>query len=126
MLPIGHDTSYRRITPIIVYILIAINIAVFIIELSAGDRFISGFSVVPYEITHGVDLRRSTVLPGIGLIPQAPGPHPIYLTLLTSMFMHGGFMHIAGNMLYLWIFGDRVEDDFGHLKFLIFYLLAGL
>src|SRR5262249_41234334 len=57
---------------------------------------------------------------------QAPGPSPIWLTLLTSMFMHGGILHIAGNMLYLWIFGDNIEDNFGHLRFLVFYLLCGL
>ncbi len=58
--------------------------------------------------------------------PQYPGPSPIYLTLLTSMFMHGGWAHIGGNMLYLWIFGDNVEDRMGHAKYLIFYLLCGL
>jgi membrane associated rhomboid family serine protease len=59
-------------------------------------------------------------------IPQYPGPSPIYLTLLSSMFMHGGWMHILGNMLYLWIFGDQIEDVLGHFKFLAFYLLCGL
>jgi membrane associated rhomboid family serine protease len=62
----------------------------------------------------------------VPVIPQAPGPYPIYLTLLTAMFMHGGWMHIIGNMLYLWIFGDNVEDNFGHGKFLIFYLICGI
>jgi membrane associated rhomboid family serine protease len=62
----------------------------------------------------------------MGGIPQAPGPDPIYLTLLSSMFMHGGWMHLGGNMLYLWIFGDNVEDAMGHFKFLMFYLVCGL
>ena len=60
------------------------------------------------------------------LIPQAPGPAPIYLTLITAMFMHSGWLHIGGNMLYLWIFGGELEAAFGHLKFLAFYLLCGL
>jgi len=63
---------------------------------------------------------------GVPAIPQMPGPSPIWLTLFTAMFMHGGFAHILGNMLYLWIFGDNIEDNFGHLKFLIFYLACGL
>ncbi|HEY6332590.1 MAG TPA: rhomboid family intramembrane serine protease, partial [Blastocatellia bacterium] len=65
-------------------------------------------------------------VPGVGIIPEYPGPSPIWLTLFTSMFMHAGWLHIAGNMLYLWIFGDNVEDNFGHVKYLIFYLLCGL
>jgi membrane associated rhomboid family serine protease len=126
LLPIGDDNQGRLTTPYIVYLIIAINVFVFLIELFAGDRFIAAYAAVPYEITHGVDLVAPVRVPGVGVIQQAPGPHPIYLTLLTSMFMHGGFMHIAGNMLYLWIFGDNVEDNFGHLKFLIFYLICGL
>jgi membrane associated rhomboid family serine protease len=99
---------------------------VFILQLSGGDQFTVAYAAVPYEITNGVDLVRPVSLPGTGVIPQAPGPTPIYLTLFTSMFMHGGFMHIIGNMLYLWIFGDNIEDNFGHVKFVIFYLICGL
>src|SRR5262245_38859854 len=87
-------------------------------------EFTSGYSVVPAEITQGHDIVGSFRIGGERL-DLAPGPTPIYLTLLSSMFMHGGFMHIAGNMLYLWIFGDNVEDRMGHLKYLIFYLLCG-
>src|SRR4029079_9394595 len=83
-----------------------------------------GFSVVPAEILGNVDI----VGPANALspVPQYPGPQPIFLTTLRAMFMHGGFMHIAGNMIYLWIFGDNVEDAMGHAKFLVFYLLCGV
>jgi membrane associated rhomboid family serine protease len=94
-----------------------------------NESFTYGYSVVPYEITHGQDLVSPGEVNRAGQLvvpPQEPGPWPIYLTLLSAMFMHGGFMHIAGNMLYLWIFGDNVEDRMGHAKFLIFYLLCGL
>jgi len=124
LIPISDDRTGRGTTPLINYTLIAINIFVFIIELTQGDSFINGYSAVPYEITHGVDLVGVTPVPG-GAIMQYPGPAPIYLTLLTSMFMHQGFLHIGGNMLYLWIFGDNVEDNFGHVKYLVFYLLCG-
>jgi rhomboid family protein len=94
------------------------NIAMFLYELTLGDRaldrFISAAGVVPTEYLTGRDIG-----------PPAPGGI-IYLTLFTSMFMHGGFLHIASNMLYLWVFGDNVEDRFGHLGFLIFYLVTGV
>jgi membrane associated rhomboid family serine protease len=123
LMPIGDDNQGRTITPYVTYTLIAINIVVFLFFQGAGanPRFTYGFSVVPYEILHGVDLVGTR-----GNIPQAPGPSPIYLTILSAMFMHGSWMHIFGNMLYLWIFGDNVEDALGHAKFLIFYLLCGL
>ena len=125
LIPIGDDNSDRSTTPYIVYFLIAINVVVFLIELAGGQEFIAAYSVIPFEISHGVDLVTTTRLRP-GDILQAPGPTPIYLTMLTSMFMHGGFMHIAGNMLYLWVFGDNIEDDFGHAKFVIFYLVCGI
>ena len=78
--------------------------------------------MVPAEITQGRDIV-GTVQRGLTL---APSPSPIYLTLLSSMFMHGGLLHIGGNMLYLWIFGDNIEDEFGPFKFLAFYLLCGI
>jgi membrane associated rhomboid family serine protease len=127
LLPIGDDNTGRQLTPYVNYLLIAINIVVFLIELSQGDSFINGYAAIPYEITHGIDLVGPYHVRGVpgGVIPEYPGPHPIYLTLLTSMFMHGGWLHIGGNMLFLWIFGDNVESDFGHLKYLIFYLVCG-
>lgn len=128
LFPIGDDNSDRRTSPSITYLLIAVNFAVFIfLQLpSARDAFTYGFSVVPYEILTGRDLLAPGYPPHSNvLIPQAPGPHPIQLTLLTAMFMHGGWAHLLGNMLYLWIFGDNVEDAMGHFKFLVFYLLCG-
>src|SRR6185295_16499768 len=140
LLPIGDDNSERLSTPYVVYIIIAINIAVFLIQLS-DDRFTLVYSAVPYKITHNVtvvppghgalppgmeaDPRVATGLIPVRGIPQEPGPDFIWITLITSMFMHGGWMHIIFNMLYLWIFGDNIEDNFGHARFLIFYLLCG-
>lgn len=131
LLPIGDDNQQRRITPFVVYIIIAINAVVFLLfqqatSTEAGAEFTYAYSVVPYEITNNVDLVAPVRVPGGGAIPQFPGPAPIWLTILTSMFMHGGWMHIIGNMLYLWIFGDNIEDNFGHAKFLIFYLVCGV
>jgi membrane associated rhomboid family serine protease len=111
--------------------LIAVNVAVFLFLQQAGgdNTFTYGYSTIPFEITHGVDLINPTpVKIGLepGFIPQAPGPSPIYLTLLTSMFMHGGWLHIGGNMLFLWIFGDNVEHRVGPIVYLVFYLVAGV
>jgi len=124
LFPIGDDNTGRRITPVVTYVLIAVNVLVFLYQM-ANPEFTYGYSYVPAEITQGRDLVGTYSLPG-GRIQLAPGPWPIYLTLLFAMFMHGGFAHIGGNMLYLWIFGDNVEDLMGHVKFLIFYLLTGL
>jgi membrane associated rhomboid family serine protease len=106
MFPIGDDNSGRRSFPMVTYALIALNVAFFFVELNGGDPFILRWAFVP---------RRFLADPGGGL-----------LTVFTSMFMHGGWVHLGGNMLYLWIFGDNVEDRFGHLKFLVFYLLCGI
>jgi membrane associated rhomboid family serine protease len=121
LFPVGDDNTERQITPVVTYTLIAINVLVFIYQVGHPE-FTYGYSVVPAEITQGRDI----VQVGGARILLTEGPAPIYLTLLTAMFMHGGFMHLAGNMLYLWIFGDNVEDRMGHVKFLIFYLLCGL
>jgi len=124
LFPIGDDNSERRIIPFVNYTLIAINVLVFLYQMGHED-FTLGYSVVPAEITQGRDIV-GTVPIGRSSLRLTNSPSPIYLTLLSAMFMHGGFMHIAGNMLYLWIFGDNVEDRMGHLKYLIFYLLCGL
>jgi|SRR6185436_15814376 membrane associated rhomboid family serine protease len=144
MFPIGDDNQGRLTTPVVVYVIIAINLAVFLLFQQAGataqgEHFTYGYSVIPLEITTGTDLTEPMVVPDEPpivdprtgrrerpVIPEAPGPSPIYLTLLTSMFMHGGWLHLLGNMLYLWIFGDNIEDNFGHGKFLLFYLICGL
>jgi membrane associated rhomboid family serine protease len=121
LLPLSDDNTGRRTTPYVVYTFIAINIVVFIIQFVQGDSFTLGYAAVPYEIVNNTDLVNPR-----GRIPQMPGPSPIWLTLFTSLFMHGGFMHIAGNMLYLWVFGDNIEDNFGHLKFAVFYIICGV
>ncbi|HZT06614.1 MAG TPA: rhomboid family intramembrane serine protease [Chloroflexota bacterium] len=116
MIPIS-DSPRRRSFPWVTILIIALNIAVFLYELTLNgtqlDRFTQSVGVVPVEISTGRD------------IPPAD-PGPVYVTLLTSMFVHGGFLHIASNMLYLWVFGDNVEDAFGHLGYLLFYLVTGV
>jgi membrane associated rhomboid family serine protease len=128
-IPLGDDNSARRTTPVVIYLLILANALVWFLQLTMGDRFTMGYSTIPYEITHGVDLTgiKRVVLGGEShVLHHFRGPTPIYLTLFTSMFMHGSWMHIIGNMVYLWIFGDQIEDRLGHVKFFIFYLLCGL
>lgn len=129
VMPLRDDNTDRHTVPVVTYALIAVNILVWFIELSAGESFINGYSTVPFEITHNEDLvGMQTVRAGGESIPIRlyPGPTPIYLTLLTAMFMHASWMHILGNMLYLWIFGDNIEDRIGHAKFLAFYLVCGI
>jgi membrane associated rhomboid family serine protease len=133
--PLYDDNSDRTTTPIVNYTLIAINILVFVFlqQLGTNDRLTYAFSTVPGEIITGRDIRtpdRVLVDPATGqelLVPGLqPTPFSVYLTLLFSMFMHGGIAHIAGNMLFLWIFGDNVEDRMGHVRYLIFYLVCGV
>ena len=116
VMPLGDDDLDRRVVPIVTYALIAINVIVWLFELSGGERFINGYSTVPFEITHNADLVGTQVI-HIGdqsiNIDLYAGPKPVYLTLLTSMFMHASWMHIIGNMLYLWIFGDNIEEGWG-------------
>lgn len=120
MFPIGDQNRRGHITPVINYLLIAINMAVFLYQTSLPDTntvpscmqavggtvqgFVCEYGIVPAEITSGQDL----------------------FTLLTGMFVHGGWGHILGNMMFLWVFGDNVEDAFGHFGYLMFYLITGL
>ena len=129
--PIGDDNSDRTTTPILNYLLIAINVLVFIFLQGAGsnDKFTYAYSTVPQEIKTGVDETKPvTVEIGDqrGVIDLQPTPPTVYITLLTSMFMHGGWMHLLGNMLFLWIFGDNLEHVMGRFRYLIFYLLTGV
>jgi membrane associated rhomboid family serine protease len=115
MLPLKDDIPTLR-PPIVTVGIIALNILVFLYQLSLGQHqrlFIYALGVVPYEITNNIDLYPQTVL-------------PLKATLITSMFIHGGLFHIFSNMLYLWIFGNNVEDTLGHGRFLLFYLASGL
>ena len=127
LMPIGDDNAGRRTTPYVTYALIAINIFVFFLLQGGGanDRFTYGFSVIPREILSGRDIV-GNVQTAEGIIPQATGPNPIQFTLFSAMFMHGSLMHLFGNLLYLWIFGDNIEDAMGHVKFILFYLLCGI
>src|SRR2546421_9076732 len=111
--------------------LIGINIAVFLLLQQAGgdNAFTYGFSTIPAEITTGRDIvsAQPVIIDGVRyLIPEAPGPNPIYLTLFSSMFMHGGWLHLGGNMLFLFIFGDNVEHYIGSVLYLLFYVVAGI
>jgi len=133
--PLYDDNSDRLTTPVVNYVLIAVNILVFVFLQGFGsnDKFTYAFSTVPAEIITGRDVvtnDRVLVQPMTGQRLEVPGlqptPFSVYLTLITSMFMHGGIAHIAGNMLFLWIFGDNVEDRMGHVRYLIFYLLTGV
>ncbi len=131
LLPIGDDD--RKLTgPAFITIgLVLANLVVFFLLQGAGTNpsFTYGWSVIPQEILSGVDLvqPQSVVVRGREIsIPQAPGPQPVYLTILTAMFMHGGYAHLFGNLLYLWIFGDNVEQRLGPTRFLGFYLVCGV
>lgn len=106
MLPIADADSKRNYSPWVTIVLIAVNVIVFLIELSQGEAFIERWAFVPNRFLEA---------------PIANIP-----TLFTSMFMHGGWMHLIGNMLYLWIFGDNIEGHFGHIWFVGFYVLSGI
>jgi len=134
MFPIGDENEPGRGPAFVSLAFILINVAVFfLLQFPEAERrdqpFTYGYATVPAEITTGEDLTEPQPIRIDGQtvgIPQAPGPDPIYLTLLTSMFMHGGIAHLLGNMLFLWIFGDNVEHRVGHLVYPLFYLGAGV
>jgi membrane associated rhomboid family serine protease len=135
LFPIGDDNSDRRTTPYVNYLLIAVNILVFVFLQGMGENahFTYAYSTVPREILTGKDVVTDDHVatnPATGERVRVPGlqptPVPVFLTLLTSMFMHGGFAHILGNMLYLWIFGDNVEDAMGHGRYVLFCLICGI
>lgn len=133
--PLYDDNTDRTTVPYVNYAFIAANILVFVLlqQLGTNDSFTYSFSTVPLEITTGRDIvtaardvedsitHQHLLVPGLGETPLS-----VYLTLITSMFMHGGIAHIAGNMLFLWIFGDNIEDRLGHVRYALFYLLCGL
>lgn len=131
--PISDDNTGRRTTPFVNYTLIAINILVFVLFQGIGtnEKFTMAYSTVPEEIRTGEDKVTQDRVVDYGgqrlLIPGLqPTPLTVYLTLITSMFMHGGIAHIFGNMLFLWIFGDNIEDEMGHGRYLTFYLVCGV
>lgn len=106
MMPLGDDNSLRKTMPIVTYILIAMNILFFLVELGGGEEFIKRWAFIPQRFSND--------------------PLGDFPTLFTSMFMHGGWLHLAANMLYLWIFGDNVEDRLGKIKYIFLYLLSGI
>jgi membrane associated rhomboid family serine protease len=130
MIPVGDEAHPRGGLPIINLLVIAINVAVFIFIQLPSDAFTMGFSAIPKEILSGTDLVGPVrvALPdgSVETIVEAPGPSPIWLTLLTSTFMHGGWAHLLGNMLFLYIFGDNVEAAFGSVVYTGFYLVTGV
>jgi membrane associated rhomboid family serine protease len=115
LIPLRDINPTERFS-IITFCLIALNVAVFVFELAIGDKagnlFVESFALIPERLFSAHDKVGGTV--------------PAVVTMFTSMFIHGGFLHIAGNMLYLWIFGNNIEDSTGRLRFIIFYLLCGL
>jgi membrane associated rhomboid family serine protease len=131
MFPIGDDNTDRTITPVVNYTFIGLNILVFLLlqQIGSNEAFTYAFSLVPREITTGVDLAGVQVvrdsLGNTGQIQHFNTPLPVYFNFLSSMFMHGDIMHIFGNMLFLWIFGDNIENRIGHIRYAIFYLLCG-
>jgi membrane associated rhomboid family serine protease len=106
MMPLGDDNTLRKTTPVVTYVLIVINIFIFLVEMAFGEQFIRNWAFIPSRFASDP----------VGNIP----------TVFTSMFMHGGWGHLIGNMLYLWIFGDNVEDFLGKIKYLLFYLTCGV
>jgi membrane associated rhomboid family serine protease len=130
--PLYDDNTDRTTIPWVNYAFIALNLFVFVVlqRLGSDTSFTYSYSTVPGEIMSGSDIQtdpqvveyagQRVLIPGLGYTPF------VYLTLLTSMFMHGGIAHILGNMLFLWIFGDNIEDRLGHVRYSIFYLLCGL
>jgi len=131
MFPLGDDNTGITITPWVNYIFIGINILVFVFlqGLGGNEQFTMAFSLIPKEIVSGVDLTGPQVIEAAGQsfrIIHFDTPLPVYFNFISSMFMHGDIMHIAGNMLFLWIFGDNIENLIGHIRFALFYLVCGV
>jgi membrane associated rhomboid family serine protease len=135
--PIGDDNSDRQTFPYVTIALLAANIFVFVVLQGMGQNedFTMAYVQVPAEIISGKDIVTEPSIRDINIQGQVievpvpglqPTPIPVWLTLFTAIFMHGSIMHLAGNMWFLWIFGDNIEDDMGHMKYLIFYLATGV
>jgi membrane associated rhomboid family serine protease len=115
LIPLKDDIPSTHF-PLVTVIFVCINVLVFLFQFSLGKQaqgFAAAFGATPFEITHHVDLAPTIIF-------------PVFLTIFTAMFLHGGILHLAGNMLYLWIFGDNVEDAMGSIRFLFFYLACGV
>ena len=135
LFPIGDDNRDRRIKPLINYMLVLINVLVFVFlqDFGSNNKFTYAYSTVPAEILSGKDIVTKDKIyenaytgerykmPGL-----QPTPGIVYETLITSLFMHGGIAHILGNMIFLLVFGDNIENRIGHFRYLIFYLVCGV
>lgn len=131
MFPLGDDNSDRVITPYVNYIFIGINILVFVFlqGLGGNEAFNYAFSLVPREITTGVDIVGTQIIRTEAQtvrVAYYAAPLGVYFNFLSSMFMHGDFMHLFGNMLFLWIFGDNIENLVGHFRYAAFYIVCGI
>ena len=117
MIPLRDDNP-TKLTPVVTIVSIAVCILVFLYQASlpagSGDRFVFQYGAIPALVFGQADLLETIV------------PIPAYATLITSMFLHGGWMHLIGNMLYLWVFGNNIEDVMGHTKYVVFYLTCGI
>lgn len=122
--PISDDDRHLLRPAYVSIGLLVMNVLVFLWQ-QLHPEFLFGWSVIPREISTGQDLVGKVVLPS-GVLHLLESPSPVYLTIFSAMFMHGDLMHLGGNLLYLWIFGDNVEHRFGALKFLAFYLVSGI
>ena len=139
--PLG-DLEKTRIIPVVTYALIVLNVMMYLVELDRGPGFKVAYAMTPYEITHRIDIQEPFYLPDPDannasiarrgdpdtaiVIEQSPILIPVWMTLFSSMFLHGSPLHLAGNMLYLWIFGDNVEEVLGTFRYIIIYLTCGL
>ncbi|HSB37377.1 MAG TPA: rhomboid family intramembrane serine protease, partial [Thermoanaerobaculia bacterium] len=133
MIPIGDDNSDRLRTPIVNWLLVGINVFVFVVlqGMGSNERFTLAYATVPAEILTGRDVAQPIPIRDeygrvVARMDLEPTPISVYLTLLTAMFMHGSIAHLAGNMLYLWIFGDNLEHTLGRARYLFFYLATGI
>ena len=118
MFPLSDDNPRRHLIPHVTYAFMAVNVLVWLWQFSLGPRggevAIFAFGMIPARVFGYADL------------PPEIATVPAWATVLTSMFMHGGWLHLGGNMLFLWIFGDNIEDSMGHVRFIAFYLLCGV
>ncbi|MCY3605959.1 MAG: rhomboid family intramembrane serine protease [Gammaproteobacteria bacterium] len=113
MIPLSDENRTRR-TPVVSYALLGAIVLAFLWQLQAGNAAVYAFGLIPARLVHGA------------LLPPQLDWAPAWATVFTSMFLHGGWMHLGGNLLYLWIFGDNVEDALGRGRFVAFYLLCGV
>jgi membrane associated rhomboid family serine protease len=126
MIPIHDYPGPRRRVPWVTWGLLLINIGLFLYQISLGSAtqtFLFAYALVPKAIAEGIP---QTSLPEAPPTLPFQTPEPVYVTFMTSMFLHAGWLHLAGNMLFLYIFGDNVEDRMGHLPYLLFYFVCGI